>query len=237
MIGEESIRAVVPSHARYLKGMETSDSPKGMLPRYSSWSLLRTGAFGSYSELKGIEQPGFINRANFLLRWDISPSCRGFIGYEYETTRGARFFMQTPSKVVQGGSSALSAKVLLEHEFMPLFVLVPTAAGVGGIGRGGSGGSGASARQSGSIGQLMRIWFALPADCVETFVITPLVTPGRNAPTFKTTPDEIPLTKNQISILRLPYVYMDENRVYHPPKEMTDFVHFKVHKAIKTQKG
>ena len=32
------------------------------------------GDFGSYSELKGIEQPGFMNRTNFLLRWDIQVS-------------------------------------------------------------------------------------------------------------------------------------------------------------------
>ena len=138
----------------------------------------------------------------------------------------------------KGGSSAISAKVLLEHEFMPLFVPVPSA----GVARGGGGSAGRSS--SGSVGQLMRIWFALPANCTENFVITPLVTPGkktsiiwksnyigRNAPTFKTTPEEIPLTKNQISILRLPYIYMDESRVYHPPKEMTDFVHFKVAKG------
>ena len=70
----EEVRAVVPTQNRYLKGLETTDSPKGMLPLYSSWSLLRTGAFGSYSELKGIEQPGFINRTNFLLRWEIRKS-------------------------------------------------------------------------------------------------------------------------------------------------------------------
>ena len=74
----------------------------GLLPLFSSWNLIRTGDFGSYSELKGIEQPGFVHRTNFLLRWDITPELRGFIGYEYETARGSRFFLQTPVKAVQG---------------------------------------------------------------------------------------------------------------------------------------
>ena len=39
----EEVRAVMPTQNRYLKGLETTDSPKGMLPLYSSWSLLRTG--------------------------------------------------------------------------------------------------------------------------------------------------------------------------------------------------
>ena len=56
---------------------------------------------------------------------------------------------------------------------MPLFVPVPGA----GVARGG----GSGGRSSGSIGQLMRIWFALPTDCPESFVITPLVTPGDSA--------------------------------------------------------
>ena len=47
-------------------------------------------------------KPGFVHRTNFLLRWDITPELRGFIGYEYETARGSRFFLQTPVKAVQG---------------------------------------------------------------------------------------------------------------------------------------
>merc|ERR1712048_1468511 len=149
--------------------METTDSAKGLLPLYPSWSCLKIGAFSTYSEMKGIEQPGFINRSNFLLRWDLSPVVRGFIGYEYETVRGNRFFMQTPSKVVQGGSSgvAASASVILDHEYMPLFVPSPSSRGH---------------RSAGSAGQLMRIWFAIPSSVEGGVKIRPLVTPGRNAP-------------------------------------------------------
>ena len=46
----------MPTRARYLNGMETTDSPKGLLPLFSSWSLLQIGDFGVYSELKGVEQ-------------------------------------------------------------------------------------------------------------------------------------------------------------------------------------
>ena len=109
----EEVQTVVPSRNRYLSGIETTDSPKGLLPLFPSWSCLKMGPFSTYSELKGVEQPGFVNRSNFLLRWDITPVCRGFIGYEYETPRGSRFFMQTPTKIVQGGFEKRS------HEIFP----------------------------------------------------------------------------------------------------------------------
>ena len=106
--------SMIPSRARHLLGMETTDSAKGLLPLFPSWKCLKFGQFSSYSEMKGIEQPGFINRSNFLLRWDISPNSRGFIGYEYETSRGNRFFMQTPSKVIQGTGLFICSSTLFQ---------------------------------------------------------------------------------------------------------------------------
>jgi len=222
---EGEVKAVVVSRNRFLKGMETTDSPKGLLPLFSSWNLIRTGDFGSYSELKGIEQPGFVHRTNFLLRWDITPELRGFIGYEYETARGSRFFLQTPVKAVQGGSSGpiANASVLLEHENMPLYVPGPSSR------------SGRTSSQS--TGQLMRIWIAIPPGAKDLVTISPLVTPGRNSPTFKTTPDEILLGENSIWILRLPFIYQDEERTYFSPKDIQEFIHYKIHKVVRVKKS
>ena len=120
-----------------------------------------------------------MHRTNFLLRWDITPELRGFIGYEYETARGSRFFLQTPVKAVQGlfnfstvvnrvdrhilgGSSGpiANASVLLEHENMPLYVPGPSSR------------SGRTSSQS--TGQLMRIWIAIPPGAKDLVTISPL---------------------------------------------------------------
>lgn len=215
----DDITSVIANKDRFLTGIETTDTPKGLLPRFPSWSCLKIGDFSWYSELKGIEQQGFINRANFLLRWDISASCRGFIGYEYETIRGHRFFMQSPQKMVQGGSSGVAApaNVLLDHEYMPLYVPGPASRGN---------------RSSATVGQLARIWFAIPANCDKVINVRPLVTPGRNAPTFRTTPEEFTLSPGSIWVLRFPFVYRDEQKTYFAPKENNEFSHFKVAKIL-----
>ena len=119
-----------------------------------------------------------MHRTNFLLRWDITPELRGFIGYEYETARGSRFFLQSPVKTVQGqlnffvgqrilpvflgGSSGTiaNASVLLEHENMPLYVPGPSSR------------SGRTSSQS--TGQLMRIWIAIPPGAKDLVTISPL---------------------------------------------------------------
>merc|ERR1712136_498345 len=47
----EEVQTVVPSRNRYLSGIETTDSPKGLLPLFPSWSCLKMGPFSTYSEL------------------------------------------------------------------------------------------------------------------------------------------------------------------------------------------
>ena len=107
---------------------------------------------------------------------------------------------------------------------MPLYVPSPSSRGP---------------RSASSAGQLMRIWFAIPRNCDVEVKIRPLVTPGRNAPTFRTTPEEITLTPNSIWVLRFPYIYRDENETYFAPKDAADFIHYKVSKILshKSKKG
>ncbi|CAG5112842.1 Oidioi.mRNA.OKI2018_I69.chr2.g7013.t1.cds [Oikopleura dioica] len=94
-------------------------------------------------------------------------------------------------------------------------------------------------RSSATVGQLARIWFAIPAHCHQEITVRPLVTPGRNAPTFRTTPEEFTLSSNSIWVLRFPFVYRDEQKTYLPPKESSEFIHFKVSKILSrnTAKG
>ncbi|UJR21134.1 hypothetical protein I4U23_024233 [Adineta vaga] len=63
----------IPSTTEYLDGMTHSDSPPGLLPRFSSWSLCCIGRASDYIPTKGLQQPGFLTNLNHLISWDINP--------------------------------------------------------------------------------------------------------------------------------------------------------------------
>ncbi|CAF0990983.1 unnamed protein product [Rotaria sp. Silwood1] len=63
----------IPSTTEYLDGMTHSDSPPGLLPRHSSWSLCCIGRASDYIPTKGLQQPGFLTSLNHLIPWDINP--------------------------------------------------------------------------------------------------------------------------------------------------------------------
>lgn len=60
------------STTEYLPGMVNTDSPSGLLPKFSSWSLCMIGKTSSYNHTQGLELPGFFHGSNFLLPWDIT---------------------------------------------------------------------------------------------------------------------------------------------------------------------
>ena len=61
------------STTEYLPGMLHTMSPSGLLPKFSSWSLVCLGPSSLYSHNIGLQdQPGFISSANFLLPWDVT---------------------------------------------------------------------------------------------------------------------------------------------------------------------
>ncbi|KAA0704119.1 Protein SMG8 [Triplophysa tibetana] len=60
-----------PSTVEFLPGMLHSGCPKGLLPKFSSWSLVKLGPAKSYNSLTGLEQPGFLPGSAFLLPWDV----------------------------------------------------------------------------------------------------------------------------------------------------------------------
>ena len=55
----------------YLPGMTHSESPSGLLPRFSSWSLVSIGKNSHYSIHNGLNQPGLLTNHNYLIPWDI----------------------------------------------------------------------------------------------------------------------------------------------------------------------
>uniref|UniRef100_A0A3Q1EN71 Nonsense-mediated mRNA decay factor SMG8 n=1 Tax=Acanthochromis polyacanthus TaxID=80966 RepID=A0A3Q1EN71_9TELE len=60
-----------PSTVEYLPGMMHSGCSKGLLPKFSSWSLVKLGPAKSYNCHTGLEQPGFLQGSSFLLPWDL----------------------------------------------------------------------------------------------------------------------------------------------------------------------
>lgn len=50
-------------------------APSGLLPYYSSWSLVCLGASSLYSHNVGLSEaiyPGFLSGTNYLLPWDVT---------------------------------------------------------------------------------------------------------------------------------------------------------------------
>ncbi|KAK5887327.1 hypothetical protein CesoFtcFv8_015936 [Champsocephalus esox] len=60
-----------PSTVEYLPGMMHSGCAKGLLPKFSSWSLVKLGPAKSYNCHTGLEHPGFLPGSSFLLPWDL----------------------------------------------------------------------------------------------------------------------------------------------------------------------
>ncbi|AWP00066.1 putative protein SMG8 [Scophthalmus maximus] len=60
-----------PSTVEYLPGMMHSGCSKGLLPKFSNWSLVKLGPAKSYNCHTGLEQPGFLPGSSFLLPWDL----------------------------------------------------------------------------------------------------------------------------------------------------------------------
>lgn len=62
-----------PSTTEYLPGMLHSESPPGLLPQFSSWSLICLGSSSIYSHNLGLQhQTGILSNSAFLLPWDVT---------------------------------------------------------------------------------------------------------------------------------------------------------------------
>ncbi|XP_043288529.1 protein SMG8 isoform X2 [Venturia canescens] len=62
-----------PSTTEYLPGMLHTESPAGLLPQFSSWSLVCLGPSSLYSHNLGLQhQTGVLATSAFLLPWDVT---------------------------------------------------------------------------------------------------------------------------------------------------------------------
>ncbi len=113
------------NNQKYLKWMTNSASPTGLLPQFSSWSLVSIGKYSDYNSPTGLSQPGFLANYNFLIPWDVYVNnesivniftekqrkaidgipVRAFIGMEYECPCGHRFISSGPDRLVKVSSS------------------------------------------------------------------------------------------------------------------------------------
>ncbi|XP_074655649.1 nonsense-mediated mRNA decay factor SMG8-like [Tubulanus polymorphus] len=221
------------STTEYLPFMLNSKSPPGLLPKFNSWSLHILGRYTSYSHAQGLDQMGFLHNTNFLLPWDVfikvdqekwplvaetkkgkgkkafkdsgEISLKVFIGIEYECPRGHRFFMSSPDKILKANAGSLmkeSALKLISSD-MPLYHPCQCRS------------------SKGYMAQIMRCYVASPEGPMQV-ILDPLVRAGPlpSSPLFKPgnqSPFHLP--PGVISVLRFPYVYIDENGPYLMPAD------------------
>lgn len=73
-----------PSTTEYLPGMLHTESPVGLLPLFSSWSLVCLGPSSLYSHNLGLQhQTGVLPTSAFLLPWDVT------VRLEHQKDRGS----------------------------------------------------------------------------------------------------------------------------------------------------
>lgn len=176
-------------------------------------------------------QSGFLSGANFLLPWDVHVrlvqphkpppqqqhqmmnkkqryrrhgdrlALKIFVGFEYECSRGHRFMMCGPDRVLRGGADIVrdtSSKVVNNN--MPLYFPCPCRA------------------QSTYLAQLMRIHVVTPKAPVN-IILDPRVQVGKYI--FTLGCNILPrLSQSAYWILRLPYVYQGDDVLIAPPAKL-----------------
>ncbi|XP_057374680.1 nonsense-mediated mRNA decay factor SMG8-like [Daphnia carinata] len=230
------------STTEYLPCMLHVNSPTGILPRYSSWSLVCLGSSSLYSHNAGLsDQPGFLAGSGFLLPWDIPVRLQHNESNGLESRRAHNLGYSGKGKRIKQGQHEFTVKIFIGveyecprgHRFMsssPGRVLKATGAGL--------------VKDSAQlitqndvplylpcpcpynrggkalIAQLMRLHVVTPKAAVHV-TVDPKVRPAPPpCPEFVTGFTEpIQLSPSSYWILRFPYVYEDENQIYTHPKE------------------
>ncbi|ESO91360.1 hypothetical protein LOTGIDRAFT_228810 [Lottia gigantea] len=235
------------STTEYLPGMVHTDSPPGLLPKFSSWSLCCLGKPSFYSHSQGLDLPGFLAGSNFLLPWDITlkiskekwptvgetagkkgrqkrshkdageVSLRVFLGNEYECPRGHRFFCSGPDKIIKV-SSMCSVKDNA-NKLLNLDMPLYTPCHC--------------RSTKGYIAQLMRLYIVTPDGPIR-ILLNPTIQPGiAPCPLFHPGTDKpIELPSNGVWCLRLPHVYQGDRGVYNMPSDPQQFHQCRLLKGV-----
>ncbi|KAK9882480.1 hypothetical protein WA026_021821 [Henosepilachna vigintioctopunctata] len=218
------------STTEYLPGMLTLSSPSGLLPAYSSWSLVCIGLSSLYSHNLGLSEthhPGFLSSSNYLLPWDVTV-------YSKAKTNNWPQLSKSSGRGRRGRSSGslpqFTVKVFIGleyecpagHRFMLAAPDKVLKASPGSIVKD----TGHKIAESdmplyfscacrvGKIAQLLRIHVVTPKAPVHC-TLEPKVQPGSNAPIFvPTTNGPIKLSQSSYWVLRLPFVYIADKEHY-----------------------
>ncbi|KAF2984105.1 hypothetical protein EK904_010460 [Melospiza melodia maxima] len=194
------------STVEYLPGMLHSNCPKGLLPKFSSWSLVKLGPAKAYNFHTGLDQQGFIPGTNYLMPWDIVIRTRTEDEGDLDTNS-----WPAPNKAVPGKRSAVV------------------------MGRGRRRDDIARAFGRGlkpHYAQFMRLFVVVP-DAPLQITLTPQVQPGPPpCPIFYPEKQEITLPSDGLWVLRFPYAYVTERGPCFPPKESQQLMSYKVLRGI-----
>lgn len=219
-----------PSTTEYLPGMVNSESPPGLLPQFSSWSITCLGPSSLYSHNSGLLehfQSGFLSGANYLLPWELQTRYKStdgkgthdrygnyrrrggpitlkiFLGYEYECPRGHRFFMGSPDKVLNGNSAITKnsgSKLVMSD--MPLYFPCPCRT------------------IKNMVAQLMRIHIVTPKSTINVLIDPKVRTGERNLIFSLGLSKPAKLTPSAYWMVRLPYVYQGEEGPIPSPSDV-----------------
>ncbi|ENN78691.1 hypothetical protein YQE_04863, partial [Dendroctonus ponderosae] len=217
-----------PSTTEYLPGMLTLSSPPGLLPVFSSWSLVCLGPSSIYSHNVGISEsyhPGFMSFTNYLLPWDVTVGMKSKKAWPAIGKYATRVKKGKPTTTVPQ-----SVKVFIGveyecpsgHRFMlsaPDRLLKATPGSL-------VKDTGLKIAESdmplyyqcscraGKIAQLMRIHVVTPKAPVYC-TLNPKIQPAAGAPIFICTNDgPIKLTQSAYWVMRLPFVYVADTEHY-----------------------
>ncbi|EEB14178.1 conserved hypothetical protein [Pediculus humanus corporis] len=228
-----------PSTTEYLPTMLHTESPSGLLPQFSSWSLVCLGPSSLYSHNVGLQdQPGLIPGSTYLLPWDVTVRLehdkKGICSAEVTESRKTNVMRVRKNKADQ---SEFVVKIFVGveyecprgHRFMavgPDKIMKTTNCGQ----------LKDTAQKVTSvdmplyfpcvcrsnkplIAQLMRIHMITPKAPVRV-TLNPRVQPSPNSPIFVASSEQpIVLTQSAYWVLRLPFVYMGDQGPYLPPQE------------------
>ncbi|XP_047489241.1 nonsense-mediated mRNA decay factor SMG8-like isoform X2 [Penaeus chinensis] len=229
------------STTEYLPGMLHTNSPAGLLPRWSSWSLCCLGPSSLYSHNAGIcDQPGFLPGTNFLLPWDVTVKIEDRNKWPaIADTLGKKALLLKNKKNRVGDIHEFSVKIFLGveyecvrgHRFMMATPDRHLKASPSGLVKDNATKIANAdmplyfpcpCSRSGGIvnGQLMRLHVVTPKAPVNV-TLNPQVQPGPDpCPRYIPQPcNSLPvkLSASAYWVLRLPYVYVGEQGPHYPP--------------------
>lgn len=224
---------------KFTETMVNSFTPEGVLPLFSSWSLVRIGSASMYNPSHGLDFTGFLPFTNYLVPWDIMCQTDETPAAHWPVPSEARKLSLKETKLSQRDSTA---RCFLGYEYETprgqRFICSAPNKAVKATSNGtvrdsaqplidadmpiftSSPVSGRSGKMG--IGQLMRIYIVTPSEPSVHIIIKPQVVPGpAGTPVFHPSQSETVLRHNSVWVLRLPYVYVSDSGPHIPPKDLS----------------